>query len=99
MAKIEVNILENSKLNKEDCIKLIRERYIDLGRLPKKSDFTENQVVMIKSYFGPWPRALESAGVKEKTNSDKAQRLLNKRIRTKIRKREYKISNKKVNEE
>lgn len=54
-----------NKLTKEDCILLIKHKYDELGYLPKKSDFDVETVSMIKSYFGPWPRALEAAGVKE----------------------------------
>lgn len=38
-----------------------------LGRLPKKTDFDEATRSRIKAFLGPWPRALESAGLKEKT--------------------------------
>ncbi len=34
------------------------------GRFPKKSDFSDYDVMKIKSFFGPWPRALEAAGLK-----------------------------------
>lgn len=36
-----------------------------LGRLPKKEDFDEATRSRIKAYLGPWPRALEAAGLKE----------------------------------
>ena len=50
-----------------------REYYIELlqqtagreGRLPRKSDFSEEDVNRIKGFFGPWPWALEAAGLKE----------------------------------
>ena len=35
------------------------------GRLPKKSDFSDYDVMRIKGFFGPWPWALEAAGLKE----------------------------------
>jgi len=35
-------------------------------RYPKRSDFTEEQVASIKAFLGPWPRALEKAGLKTK---------------------------------
>lgn len=54
-----------NKLTKEDCILLIQEKEKEVGRFPKKSDFENETVSMIKSFFGPWPRALEAAGVKE----------------------------------
>ena len=37
----------------------------ELGRLPKKADFDELTRSRIKSFLGPWPRALEAAGLKE----------------------------------
>ena len=44
---------------------LLRQKYIELGRLPKKEDFDEPTRSRIKSFLGPWPRALEAAGLKE----------------------------------
>ena len=35
-----------------------------LGRLPKKEDFDEATRARIKAFLGPWPRALEAAGLK-----------------------------------
>ncbi len=57
------------KLTKSDCIALLQEKYRQLQaqdekRYPKRSDFTEREVVAIKAFLGPWPRALEAAGVK-----------------------------------
>lgn len=37
----------------------------ELGRTPKKSDFDAVTVSRIKAFLGPWPRALEAAGLKE----------------------------------
>ena len=42
-----------------------RERQRQLGRLPKKEDFDEATRSRIKAFLGPWPRALEAAGLKE----------------------------------
>lgn len=36
-----------------------------LGRVPVKTDFDESTRSRIKSFLGPWPRALEKAGLKE----------------------------------
>ena len=33
-------------------------------RYPKRSDFADDEVVLIKAHLGPWPRALEAAGLK-----------------------------------
>lgn len=44
---------------------LLREKYAKLGRLPTKKDFDSVACSQIKAYLGPWPRALEAAGLKE----------------------------------
>ena len=38
----------------------------ELGRLPKKSDFDDATTSRIKAFLGPWPRALETAGLSKK---------------------------------
>ena len=43
---------------------LLRQKYQELGRLPTKKDFDNAACAQIKAYLGPWPRALESAGLK-----------------------------------
>lgn len=37
-----------------------------LQRLPTKADFSEADRARIKAFLGPWPRALEQAGLKER---------------------------------
>ena len=44
---------------------LLRKKCEELGRLPKKEDFDEITRSRIKTILGPWPRALEAAGLKE----------------------------------
>ena len=44
---------------------LLKRKAEELGRLPKKDDFDEPTRSRIKAYLGPWPRALEAAGLKE----------------------------------
>lgn len=44
---------------------LLRKKAEELGRLPKKEDFEPAEISRIKAYLGPWPRALEYAGLKE----------------------------------
>lgn len=44
--------------------KLLVQKNAELGRLPKKEDFDEAVRSRIKAYLGPWPRALEAAGLK-----------------------------------
>ena len=43
----------------------LREKSEELGRLPKMSDFDDVTRSRIKAFLGPWPRALEAAGLKE----------------------------------
>ena len=44
---------------------LLRQKYAELGRLPTKKDFDNAACARIKAFLGPWPRALESAGLKQ----------------------------------
>ena len=44
---------------------LLRQKCTELGRLPTKKDFDSATCAQIKAYLGPWPRALESAGLKQ----------------------------------
>ncbi|MBQ8903699.1 MAG: hypothetical protein IJY73_05325 [Oscillospiraceae bacterium] len=44
---------------------LLRKKYKELGRLPQKEDFDDSTRSRIKAFLGPWPRALEAAGLKE----------------------------------
>ena len=43
---------------------LLLQKAEQLGRLPKKDDFDEPTRSRIKAFLGPWPRALEAAGLK-----------------------------------
>lgn len=47
------------------AIKILKEKYDILGRLPKKSDFEGNELQFVKSVLGPLPRAFETAGLKD----------------------------------
>ena len=44
---------------------LLRQKEKELGRTPRKDDFDEPTRSRIKAFLGPWPRALEAAGLKE----------------------------------
>lgn len=85
------------KLTREDCLLLLRQAYEAQQRLPKKSDFSEEEVAMIKAFWGPWPRALEAAGVKSVNAEylDRLQRRQEKRVRSKVRIRNYKLEERK----
>ena len=43
----------------------LRQKAEELGRLPTKADFDGATKARIKAFLGPWPRALEAAGLKE----------------------------------
>lgn len=44
----------------------LKEKGAALARLPKKEDFDPVTLSRIKAFLGPWPRALEAAGLKMK---------------------------------
>lgn len=70
-------------LTRKECQELLQRKYEEVGRYPTKSDFSEAEVASIKSYFGPWPRALEAAGVKPPKPVTKKQIREQKRIQWK----------------
>lgn len=89
--------MEKIKYTKEDAIKLLQDKSATLdsvgdARFPKRSDFTDSEVEAIKAHLGPWPRALEAAGLKEPRSVDRLEKNREKRRRAKIRQREAKLS-------
>ena len=59
------------------AVEHIQKKYAEIGRLPKKEDFDEITRSRIKAFLGPWPRALETAGLKtarEQTCKSKKRR-------------------------
>ena len=63
-------MIDNRK--KEWAIEQLQIKSNQLGRLPKKNDFDVVTLSRIKAFLGPWPRALESAGLKKpKTRGEK----------------------------
>ncbi len=58
---------EAGMFTKDMAISMLKEKSAELGRLPKKSDFSGADISRIKSRLGAWNRALETAGLKEKT--------------------------------
>lgn len=80
-----------SEYTREACIELLLSKYRELGEAgayPKRSDFSEREVVAIKACFGPWPRALEAAGIKSPRTDDRKEKNREKRARAKRRRRE-----------
>ena len=57
---------------------LLRQKFAELGRLPTKKNFDNATCAQIKAYLGPWPRALEAAGIKK--TKKKQIKNLNKEI-------------------
>jgi len=71
-----------------DCLTLLCAKYEKLRaegeeRYPQRADFAEDEVVAIKAYLGPWPRALEAAGIKPPRSDDRIERNRQKRMRAK----------------
>ena len=82
--------MADEKLTREDCLALLRETRDQLtregiDRYPKRADFSDAEVVAIKAFLGPWPRALEAAGVKPPRNGDRLEKNRQKRIAAKRR--------------
>ena len=80
------------KLSREDCLELLKTQHGRLlaageTRYPQRSDFSEHEVVAIKAFLGPWPRALEAAGIKPPREGDRIQKNREKRIRAKRERR------------
>ena len=80
--------MSDKKYNKEDSVVLLRNKYLELceqglSRYPQRSDFEERKVVAIKAFLGPWPRALEAAGIKPPREDDHTRKNKEKRIRAK----------------
>lgn len=72
-----------SEKTKEEYLELLRAVAAKENRLPKKSDFPDDDVNRIKGFFGPWPWALEAAGLKESKQEARRQRNYEKRQRAK----------------
>ena len=80
-----------------DCISLLQTKHrqllaAGLTRYPQRDDFTADEVVAIKAHLGPWPRALEAAGLKPLRDADgsRAEQLRQKRLRQKTARRQAK---------
>ena len=61
---------------REWAISQLRQKAEELGKLPRKADFVDVDCIRIKAALGPWPRALEAAGLK----IPKAERVQNKKM-------------------
>jgi len=82
--------MAKGKYTKDICIELLRAKHSELSasgeeRLPQRSDFSNEQVVAIKAFLGPWPRALEAAGLKPPRAVDRLEHNRKKRARAEYR--------------
>lgn len=73
---------------KAQAIRLLcemQQRLHTLGesRYPRRGDFSETEVAQIKAHLGPWPRALEIAGLKPPRTDTRHLRTKGKRVRAK----------------
>ena len=80
-------------LTASECLCLLKRKADELkeageDRFPRRSDFSEREVAAIKAFFGPWPRALEAAGIKDPPAVTSKDRNRERRIRAKRRRRE-----------
>lgn len=61
--QLEEIVYEYSQKTDEELLDVVRKYTEELGRVPKREEVPGSRY--IKSRFGPWPRVLERAGVKE----------------------------------
>ncbi len=85
--------MADGRLDRENCIELLKNKQSELcavgeERYPRRGDFDEREVMAIKSHLGPWPRALEAAGLKPPRDGDRILKNREKRRRAKRRRRE-----------
>lgn len=65
------------------------------SRYPKRDDFLPEQVAAIKAFLGPWPRALEAAGIKPPRDPERREKRMEKRILQRRRATQCKIEKQK----
>lgn len=88
--------MENTK---EYYISLLCEVAEREGRLPKKSDFSQDDVNRIKGLFGPWPWALEAAGLKESKQEERKEKNREKHLRSRERRKQFRTAQSDTKEE
>ena len=77
--------------DKRSCIDLLKQKQSEItGRYVRRSDFSEEDAAAIKSFLGPWPRALEAAEIKPPRDFSRIEKNREKRARAKARRREAK---------
>ncbi|MGN1073827.1 MAG: homing endonuclease associated repeat-containing protein [Eubacteriales bacterium] len=80
------------RYTRADCMALLQNKQLSLrasglDRFPQRSDFEADEVVAIKAFLGPWPRALEAAGLKEPPEKSRLEKNREKRARAKKRRK------------
>ena len=75
-------VLNVKEENRQWAISQLKKKCEDMGRLPKKADFDEVTRARIKAFLGPWPRALEAAGLKEPKDQSKKINANKKKLKT-----------------
>lgn len=78
------------KYSRELCLALLRGKKEELAaagesRLPERADFSPEEIAAVKAFLGPWPRALEAAGLKPPGDGGRGELRREKRIRAKRR--------------
>lgn len=67
---ITEDMLKRSRKTEENrrewAIQQLQRKAKELGSMPRKADFGDVEKIQIKAALGPWPRALEAAGLKER---------------------------------
>ncbi len=71
----------------EKAVALLCDKYNELGTLPKRSDFSPDEVCFIKQKLGPWTRALEASGLKEPPKVTAKEKSRQKRERSRRRRK------------
>ncbi len=84
--------------DRDKCIELLQNKQEKTeGRYVCRADFTDDEVAAIKSFLGPWPRALEAAGIKPERDFSRIEKNREKRQRARRRRREAKNAEKSEN--
>lgn len=65
------------------AVNMLKAKNDELGRVPVRGDFLPEEVSFIKAKLGPWPRALEAAGLKAAVGETAAQKSRKKRAKAK----------------
>lgn len=80
-------MVEITKMSAEEkrawAVSMLIEMQTRRGRLPRKDDFDVVTLSRIKAFLGPWPRALETAGLKKVNPKSVKNRKSQKRRRGK----------------